>query len=316
MSEAAPGAVLVTGGAGFIGSTMVDRLVSTGRKVAVVDDLSTGKRSNLAGEPDVPLFVCDITSRDLSDVFDEVRPEVVVHLAAQLDVRVSVADPILDANINILGTLNVCENARRVGTRKIAVASSGGCVYGDPDVYPIDETCQNRPEAPYGISKRVLHDYLAFYTKVHGLDHVVLALSNVYGPRQDPHGEAGVVAIFLRSLLRGNDPIIFGDGKQTRDFVFVGDVVDAFMRALEPGASGVFNIGTSLETNVIELLHACAKVVGREVEPRFAPARDGELQRSCVDYARARTVMGWTPDTALSDGLAATADWVRSTLTS
>lgn len=316
MSEHLPGPVLVTGGAGFIGSNLVDRLVSTGRSVAVVDDLSSGKRENLAGAPDVPLFVMDVTSNDLGDAFREVQPEVVMHLAAQLDVRVSVADPILDANINIIGTLNVCEAARRVGARKVIVASSGGTIYGEPppEQYPIRESCENRPLSPYGISKRVLHDYLAFYTQLHGLDHTVLALSNVYGPRQDPHGEAGVVAIFLRALLRDEDPVIFGDGTQTRDYVYVADVVDAFMRALEPNSTGVFNIGTTTEVNVLDLLAACAAVTGREVEPRFAPGRPGELQRSCVDASLAKLVLGWTPSTSLPEGLALTADWVRSTL--
>jgi len=315
MSEGAQGTVMVTGGAGFIGSTLVDRLVASGRTVAVVDDLSTGKRSNLAGAGAVPLYEVDVAAGELADVFDEVRPETVVHLAAQLDVRVSVADPIFDARVNIIGTLNVCEAARRSGARKVIVASSGGCIYGEPDgdVYPIAETCENRPVSPYGISKRVLHDYLAFYTAIYGLDHTVLALSNVYGPRQDPHGEAGVVAIFLRALLRGEDPVIFGDGSQTRDYVYVGDVVDAFVRALEPNTTGVFNIGTSTEIDVVALLRGCAQAIGRDVEPRFAPARPGELQRSCVDASLARATFGWKADTSLAAGLAATAEWVRST---
>jgi UDP-glucose 4-epimerase len=309
--------ILVTGGAGFIGSTIVDRMQADGHDVAAVDSLVTGKPANLAGaiERGARLHELDIRDPSLAGLLAEERPEVVMHLAAQIDVRVSVADPAHDADVNIAGSLNLLEAAREAGTRKIIMASSGGCIYGEPKTLPVKETYRGTPDSPYGISKKVLHDYLAFYRKAHGIDFTVLALANVYGPRQDPTGEAGVVAIFLGAMLAGKQPVIFGDGKQTRDFVHVSDIVDAFARAVGRGSGTIFNIGTAVETNVLELWDACARSVGYQGEVEFAPPRLGELERIALDFSRAKRKLDWTPRMSLDAGIADTAAWVRSGLT-
>lgn len=297
----------ITGGAGFIGSHVAEALAQRGDAVVVVDDLSTGSLDNLARIPPASLALRKADVRRVA--IDDSAPEVVLHLAAQIDVRVSVADPKLDADVNVLGTLNVLEEARKAGVRKVVVASSGGCVYGESDRLPLKETDPGRPESPYGISKRVLHDYLAFYRKTYGIDYVVLALSNVCGPRQDPYGEAGVVAMFLGAMLDDKPTTIFGDGSQTRDFVFVGDVADAFVRSIDRG-SGVYNIGTGVETSVLDLWRVCAKVTGYARDPIFAPARRGELQRNCLDASKARSELGWEPATSVDDAVAATAEFI------
>jgi UDP-glucose 4-epimerase len=301
---------LVTGGAGFIGSTVVDRLVASGYAVAVVDDLSNGRSENLSSAlaaGDVTVHEADIRdAAAMRDITSSERPEIVMHLAAQIDVRVSVADPVRDAGVNVIGSLNVFEAARAAGVRKVVMASSGGTVFGEAKVLPIKETARGRPESPYGISKRVLHDYLAFYRRVYGLRSAVLALSNVCGPRQDPFGEAGVVAMFLGAMLEGKPTTIYGDGSQTRDFVFVGDVADAFVRAATKG-HGVYNIGTGVETSVLELWRLCAKVTSYTHEPRYAEARPGELQRSSLDASRAKAGLGWEPATSLEEAISQTA---------
>lgn len=306
--------VLVTGGAGFIGSHLVDRLLAEGHDVAVLDSLVTGKKENLTGalERGARLHETDIRDRSLAKLIDDERPGIVIHLAAQPDVRVSVADPAFDADVNIAGSINLFDAAKAAGAKKIVVASSGGCIYGEPKKLPVKETYRGTPDSPYGISKKVLHDYLAFYRKAHGLDYTVLALGNVYGPRQDPTGEAGVVAIFLGLMLEGKQPVIYGDGTQTRDFVHVSDVVDAFVRSLERGRGTVFNIGTAVETNLLELWDACARAAGYAGEVRFAPPRLGELQRIALDFARAKKKLDWTPRVSLDEGIADTAAWVRS----
>ncbi|MGH2728315.1 MAG: NAD-dependent epimerase/dehydratase family protein, partial [Actinomycetota bacterium] len=246
--------ILVTGGAGFIGSHIVDRMLDDGHDIAVVDSLLGGKRANLAGaiSKGARLHVLDIRDEKLRGLIADEQPEVIMHLAAQIDVRISVTDPILDADVNIAGSLNMLEAAREVGVRKVIMTSSGGCIYGEPKTLPVKETYRGVPDSPYGISKKVLHDYLTFYRKTHGVDFTVLALANVYGARQDPTGEAGVVAIFLGTMLAGGQPVIYGDGKQTRDFVHVSDVVEAFSRAIDRGSGTVYNIGTTNETNVLE----------------------------------------------------------------
>jgi UDP-glucose 4-epimerase len=306
--------ILVTGGAGFIGSHVVDRMLAEGHQVSIVDSLQRGSRDNVAGPLDAGVTLHELDVRDpaLRDVVAAERPEVVMHLAAQVDVRVSVADPVLDADVNVTGSLNLLEAARASGVRKVIVTSSGGCIYGEPTKLPVPETYRGTPESPYGISKRVLHDYLAFYRTAHGLDWTVLALANVYGPRQDPFGEAGVVSIFLGAMLEGREPVIYGDGKQTRDFVYVGDVADAFARATGKGSGTVFNIGTGDETTVLDLWHGCASATGYRGELRFAPKRLGELERIALDWARAKRKLGWRPAMDLAGGLGATAAWVKS----
>jgi UDP-glucose 4-epimerase len=300
---------LVTGGAGFIGSTLVDRLLAEGHTVDVVDDLSSGSLANLAearGNRDHELKVHQVDIRDegVVELIARRQPEVVFHLAAQVDVRVSVERPAHDASINVVGSVNVIEGAHRAGTRKVVFASSGGTIYGEPDPkdLPVKESHPLQPLSPYGIAKRVVTDYLHAYRELHALEYTSLALANVYGPRQDPHGEAGVVAIFAGRLLAGEACTIFGDGSQTRDFVYVDDVVDAFVRAAERGSGLLCNIGTGVETSVSHLYDTMADVAGVTAAAVRAPARPGELARSCLDPGRARLHLGWTPWTDLRTG--------------
>ena len=307
---------LVTGGSGFIGSAVVDRLAGAGHQVTVVDDLSTGRRENLAdafASGRVELAQIDLAGPDLAGVVADARPEVVYHLAAQIDVRRSVADPLHDARVNVLGTIALAKAALEAGCRRLVFASSGGTVYGEPDPaeLPIDERYPPRVTNPYGVAKRSAEDYLAAFADLHGLEPVSLRLGNVYGPRQDPHGEAGVVAIFCNRLLDGAPVTIFGDGRQTRDYVFVEDVVDAFVAGGEhPDAPGArVNIGTGVETSVLELYDALRAVAGFGDEPEFAPARPGELGRIALDCGGARRVLGWAPKADLADGLARTWAW-------
>ncbi len=250
---------MVTGGAGFIGSTLVDRLLAEGCDVDAIDDLSTGALANLTEaraqrSRKFSFHRLDIRSPQLADLVGHRRPEVIFHLAAQLDVRVSVAKPLFDAEVNVLGSLNVCEAAIAAGTRKVVFAGSGGTLYGIPDSLPVRESHPQRPISPYGVSKKAAGDYLHYYREVRGLEYTELALGNVYGPRQDPNGEAGVVAIFAGRMLAGRQPTVFGDGAQTRDYVFVDDVVDAFVRATEKGGGLLMNIGTGVETSVLRAL--------------------------------------------------------------
>lgn len=307
---------LVTGGAGFIGSTLVDRLLAEGHEVDALDDLSTGALSNLAparSNPDhkFTFHRLDIRSPDVVDLIARRRPEVVFHLAAQADVRVSVARPVHDAEINIIGSLNVLEGARSGGARKVVFASSGGTIYGDPDPadLPLRETHPQQPVSPYGVAKKAIGDYLVAYRELHDLEFSSLALANVYGPRQDPHGEAGVVAIFAGRLIAGEECTIFGDGEQTRDFVFVDDVVDAFARAGERGDGLLLNIGTGVETSVNQLYQAMAAAGGLSKPARYAEARPGELRRSALDPSRAAIHLGWKSWTTLASGTAAVLEW-------
>ena len=310
---------LVTGGAGFIGSTLVDRLLAEGNPVDVVDNLSTGSLANLADarrskEGRMTFHQIDIRSPDLAELMNRCRPDVVFHLAAQADVRVSVADPLFDADVNVMGSLRVLEGARSSGAHKVVFASSGGTIYGDPAPadLPVKESHPQNPLSPYGVAKKVVSDYLNAYRELHSLEFTSLALANVYGPRQDPHGEAGVVAIFAGRLLEGQPCTIYGDGKQTRDFVYVDDVVDAFARAAERGGGLVLNIGTGDETSVNDLYRTLAGRAGVDRPAVTAPPRPGELQRSCLDPGRARIHLGWEPWTSLDDGAAAVIDWFRA----
>jgi UDP-glucose 4-epimerase len=298
---------IVTGGAGFIGSHVVDALLARGDEVWVFDNLSSGRRENV--DPRAMLAVGDLRNADDVDrVFDEARPDACLHLAAQADVRVSVARPDYDCEVNVLGTVRVLEGCRRHGTR-LVFASTGGAIYGECET-PAAEDSAREPLSPYGASKLAAEEYLRTYARLHGGRHVALRLGNVYGPRQDPHGEAGVVAIFLGLLARGGTPRIFGDGTQTRDYVFVGDVVAATLAALEH-SGGVFNVGTGRETSVNELFDACRRVSGRSVTAEIAPPRAGELARSVLDPSLAQRELGFAAQTSLEDGLRATWEWIR-----
>jgi UDP-glucose 4-epimerase len=312
---------LVTGAAGFIGSNLVDRLLAEGHDVVGIDNLSHGKLSNLddarrAGETDGPRFSfvkADITDAGFGDVVASSDPEVLFHLAAQMDVRVSVREPLEDARLNVLGTINVLEASRAAGVRKVVFTSSGGSIYGEPEQLPVSERVGVDPHSPYAASKVCGEIYLGTYRHLYGLQSTALALSNVYGPRQDPHGEAGVVAIFCDALLDGRQGKIFGDGTAVRDYVFVDDVVDAFVRASGDAGNGRrFNIGTSVGTSVRELHTAIARAAGMPDEPAFADARLGELQAITLDVSSARHGIGWEPFTALDEGVARTLEWVRS----
>ena len=308
--------VMVTGGAGFIGSTLVDRLLVEGCDVDVVDDLSNGSLGNLTAaraqrSRKVSFHRMDIRSPGLIELIGHRRPEIIYHLGAQMDVRVSVAKPVFDAEVNILGSLNVAQGALQAGTKKVLFAGSGGTLYGIPDDIPTREGAPQRPLSPYGIAKKAVGDYLHYYREIHGLEFTVLALANVYGPRQDPHGEAGVVAIFAGRFLGKERATVFGDGRQTRDFVFVDDVVDAFVRASDRGGGLTINIGTGREVSVQQLYDTMGRLTGFDEPPRYAPARAGELERSALDPSRAELHLGWKPWTDLDTGLQRTLGWFR-----
>ncbi|MDQ3679010.1 MAG: GDP-mannose 4,6-dehydratase [Actinomycetota bacterium] len=310
---------LVTGGAGFIGSALVDRLLAEGHTVDAVDDLSTGSLANLVDARSNPghdftFHRFDVRSEQLVALMARRRPEVVFHLAAQADVRVSVARPVFDADVNILGTVQVLEGARQAGARKVVFASSGGTIYGDVDPadLPARETLPQRPLSPYGVAKKAGGDYLVAYRELHQLEFAALALANVYGPRQDPNGEAGVVAIFAGRLLAGERCTIFGDGGQTRDFVFVDDVVDAFVRAAERGGGLLMNVGTGMETSVNQLYDVMATVAGVTEPAEHAPERPGELRRSALDPGRAAIHLGWKPWTTIEEGSRSVLEWFQA----
>ena len=310
---------LVTGGAGFIGSTLVDRLLAEDHEVDVIDDLSSGSVANLAEARSsagkrLTFHQADIRAAEVVDVITRRKPSVVFHLAAQADVRVSVARPVFDAEVNIIGSLNVLEGSRLAGATKVVFASSGGTIYGDPppEALPIKESQAHAPVSPYGVAKNAVGDYLAAYRELHDLEFTALALANVYGPRQDPHGEAGVVSIFSERLIGGEPCTIFGDGEQTRDFVFVDDVVDAFARAAERAGGLLLNIGTGVETSVNTLYRAMADAAGVAPEARYERARPGELARSALDPSKASIHLGWKPWTGLADGLGAVMEWAAT----
>jgi UDP-glucose 4-epimerase len=288
---------VVTGGAGFVGSHVVRALLARGDEVAIVDNLSSGRRENVPEE--ATLIVADIRE-PLAGTFAEAGPDVVIHLAAQIDVRRSVAEPGFDAAVNVLGTISVLEAAREHDAQ-VVFSSTGGAIYGECEG-PAPETAERRPISPYGTSKLAAEEYLAAYNRLYGSGHVALRYGNVYGPRQDPHGEAGVVAIFFNCFLSGTTPKIYGDGRQTRDYVYAGDVARATLAAVGHDG-GVYNVGTARETSVLELYELCREVAGVDVEPEHAPERAGELQRSVVDVSLAERDLGWRPETPLADGL-------------
>jgi UDP-glucose 4-epimerase len=309
--------VLVTGGAGFIGSNLADRLLAEDQRVVAVDDLSTGRIANL-GEARgygkaYTFFNMDVRAEGLLPLFERHKPEVVFHLAAQAGVRPSLEDPVLDASVNLMGTLNVIECAIKVGVRKVIYAASGGTIYGEPRRIPAKESAAqgSYPLSPYGISKKAALDYLAFYQRYRGLDYTACALANVYGPRQDPVGEAGVVSIFASKMLDGEAPAIFGDGNQTRDYVFIDDVVHAFVQAIDRGSGKLVNIGTGLETSVNGLYRLLADIIGFDGEPQHGPLPPGELRRIALDISAASSVLAWKPWTHLEDGLAETVAFLK-----
>ena len=298
---------LVTGGAGFIGSNLVDALVARGNEVVVLDDLSTGKRENLeqALAAGADLVEGSITDDDaIAEAFGRARPEALFHLAAQIDVRRSVSDPIYDMGLNVGGTVRLLERGRADGLGRFVFASTGGAIYGEGEGLdlPLDESAECRPEAPYAQSKLSAEGYVALYRRLHGMRATVLRLGNVYGPRQDPRLEAGVVAIFCDALIGGSTPTVFGDGVQTRDYIYVGDVAAAFASAAEGAGPGPYNIGTGVETSVLELGRAIAQAAGREFDPEFADPRPGEVHRSSIDPGLAAE-FGWRPQTTLAEGI-------------
>ncbi len=306
--------VLVTGGAGFIGSHVADALVDRGYDVHVMDDLSGGRRANV---PDAATFhELDIRSDEAADLMQRERFDALVHLAAQMDVRRSVADPRFDADVNVLGFLNLMEAGRDAGLGKVVFSSTGGAIYGDPDPAvndggPQPEGHPQRPLSPYGITKLVTERYLYFYETSYGIPYVALRFGNVYGPRQNPHGEAGVVAIFTERLLDGQQPVIYGHGEQTRDYVYVGDVVRAVLAGLDHECSETVNVGTGVETSVNTLFQTLNTITDAGADEAHAEGKPGEQQRSVLDVSRAERVLGWQPEVSLEDGLEKTVDWFR-----
>ncbi|NNE70482.1 MAG: NAD-dependent epimerase/dehydratase family protein [Rhodothermales bacterium] len=302
--------VLVTGGAGFIGSHIADALVGQGREVHILDDLSSGVRENV---PDAAkLHVMDVRSEDVASLFAEEKFDLLVHHAAQMDVRKSVTDPRYDADVNVGGLINLMEAGRRAGLKKVVFASTGGAIYGEPEYAPQDEAHPLKPLSPYGIAKLSSEKYLFFYREQYGIDYVALRYGNVYGPRQNPHGEAGVVAIFAERMLAGESTVINGDGLQTRDYVFVRDVVAANMAAVAYDGSGVFNVGTSVETDVNTLWRTLQDLADPEVQPVHGPGKPGEQRRSVLAYGLTKSELGWEPSVNVQNGLRATFEWFRN----
>lgn len=302
--------ICVTGGAGFIGSHIADALVAAGNRVLIVDDLSSGRKENVP--KDSELHVLDVRSKEAGQLLVDRKIEILVHHAAQMDVRRSVADPVFDANVNILGLLNLLEAARGGSLRQVVFASTGGAIYGEQDTYPADEDHPARPISPYGVAKLASERYLYFYHCEYGLDATCLRYANVYGPRQNPHGEAGVVAIFSRLILDGKNAVINGDGLQTRDYVYVDDVVRANLASLDRPGFATYNVGTGVETDVNNLFNHIAEAADFDGAPTHGPAQAGEQRRSCITSERMLEEMSVAVDTPLSEGIPATVEWFRS----
>jgi UDP-glucose 4-epimerase len=302
--------ILVTGGAGFIGSHVTDAYIAAGHQVMVMDDFSSGVQTNV--NPKARVVRMDIRSEKAKEVFASEKFDVVNHHAAQMDVRRSVTDPVFDAGVNILGTLNLLENCRQFGVKQFIFASTGGAIYGEQDYFPADENHPTRPLSPYGISKLSVEKYLFYYKEVHGMRYAILRYANVYGPRQNPHGEAGVVAIFTTRMLSGGQPVINGDGKQTRDYVFVKDLVRAGVAALEFKNSETINIGTGIETDVNELFRTLNHLTGANIKEVHAEAKKGEQMRSVLTAEKAFKLCGWKPTVTLEQGLAETVAFFKT----
>jgi UDP-glucose 4-epimerase len=319
--------ILVTGGAGFIGSHLVDKLIEKGYQVVVIDNLSTGKKENL--NPKAKFYQADICDPKISEIFQKEKPEIVFHFAAQIDVRKSVENPIDDANINILGSLNLIQNFIRTSiswsnsnnsniqaSPTFIFASSGGAIYGEADIIPTPETHPENPESPYGIAKLTIEKYLHFYKKTYGLNYISLRFSNIYGPRQNSKGEAGIVAIFTDKILDNKSPTIFGTGDQTRDFLFVKDAVTAAILALNAelpqDVSPIFNVGTGVETSINQIFKLLTKEIKKDIKPKYAPAKKGDLMRSCLDISKIKKVFSWQPKYKLKEGLRETINWLKN----
>jgi UDP-glucose 4-epimerase len=300
--------VLVTGGAGFIGSNVVDKLINRDYEVAIIDDLSTGRLENLNER--ARFYKVDICSPELEGIFRKEMPEIVNHHAAQIDVRRSLDNPILDAQINIMGSLNLLGCCQKYGAKKVIYASTGGAIYGEPESLPASEDCSIKPLSPYGVNKYIVEKYLPLYRQNYNLDYTILRYGNVYGPRQDPHGEAGVVAMFIEGMLRGKRPIVFGDGEQTRDFVYVDDVVNANLFVLDDGDGGIFNIGTGHPTSVNELFKLLKEILKYNNQPLYGNERPGEIRNIYLDITRAQRNIGWRPEVGLEEGLVRTIRWL------
>lgn len=298
---------LITGGAGFVGSHLADRLLADGDEVVVIDNLSSGSRENLS--PQARFYEMDIRDSKIAEVMAEERPDYVFHLAAQIDVRKSVEDPLEDADVNLKGTLNILRAAHDSRVRKVIFASTGGAIYGDTDTFPTPEARCEQPLSPYGIHKLAAEKSLFFYGKVKGLDYTILRMSNIYGPRQNTRGEAGVIAIFLSRLMNGAQPYINGNGNQTRDYVYVKDVTEAFVLAKNDTASKIFNIGTGIETNVNDIFDMLVEGMGMNMPKEYKEARPGEQWRSCLDATRAKEELSWEPKYAIEQGLRETIAW-------
>lgn len=302
--------ILVTGGAGFIGSNVADAFIAEGYDVVIVDDLSSGKKENINSKS--KFYQMDIRDAAAENIFRVEKIDVMCHHAAQMDVRRSVADPKFDASVNVLGFLNLMEAGKKHGLKKVLFASTGGAIYGEQDYFPADENHPTRPLSPYGITKLVTEKYLFFYKEVYGIDHIVLRYANIYGPRQSPHGEAGVVAIFTSKMLKGEQPVINGEGKQTRDYTFVGDVVRANVSALKYSGSNIFNIGTEIETDVNQLFHHLKNLTGSSCKEEHAPAKAGEQMRSVISSKKIYEALGWQPTVKLEDGLKQTMEFFKN----
>lgn len=301
--------ILVTGGAGFIGSHIVDALIAKGHEVVVLDNLSSGKKANV--NPAARLVKLDIRNPRLHKLFSDQHFEIVFHLAAQMDVRKSVDDPLFDAQTNILGGLNILENCKNFGVKKIIFSSTGGAIYGDTDIIPTPETAPLQPVSPYGIAKLAFEKYLYYYYKVFGLQYTILRFANIYGPRQNSKGEAGVVAIFIDKILQGEQPTINGDGKQTRDYVYVADVVKAALLALNSDKVDVYNIGTSVQSDVNQIFQLINSNLDNQAKEIHGEGKKGEQRVSCLDYAKINKALGWKPEVTLAEGIKLTVDWFK-----